>query len=146
MAFHMIGNEEDARDLTQEIFIRAFVNLDKVDPHYKFFSWLYRLGLNYTLDYLRQRRSFVPLEDMAAKNGFGQDEYMYYQGKSRNVRKAIRSLKPKYRLLIVMKYYSAMSYDQISSITGIPEARVKSRLFDAREMLRKFLNSMSDNV
>ena len=145
LVFHMIGNEEDARDLTQEIFIRAFVNLDKVDPHYKFFSWLYRLGLNHTLDFIRQRKSFVPIE-MAEQNSYSEDEYVYHTRKSRDVRRAISSLKPKFRLLIIMKYYSALSYDQISSITGIPEARVKSRLFDARQMLGKFLKSMSDNV
>jgi RNA polymerase sigma-70 factor (ECF subfamily) len=103
------------------------------------------LGLNHTLDFIRQRKSFVPIE-MAEQNRCSEDEHVYHPWKSRDVRRAISSLKPKYRLLIVMKYYSALSYDQISSITGIPEARVKSRLFDARQMLGKFLKSMSDNV
>ena len=150
LTYHMTGSEEDARDLTQEIFIRAYLNLDKVDPRYKFFSWLYRLGVNHTLDHIRQRKPYVLMEDVEAYDRQTRDETADLTAdlleKRVNVRKAIRKLEPKYRLLIVMKYYSAMSYDQMSSISGIPESRVKSRLFEARQMLRNLLKSSSDNI
>ncbi len=146
LAFQMTGREEDARDLTQEIFLRAYLNLDKADSHYKFFSWLYRLGMNHTINHLRQRKPYERIEDMEISDRHVRNETADLMEERRNVRKAIRKLKPKYRLLIVMKYYSALSYDQMSSITGIPENRVKSRLFEARLMLRDILKSSSDNI
>lgn len=146
LALQMTGNEEDARDLTQDIFLRAYLNLDKVDPRFKFFSWLYRLGVNHTINYIRQRKPYERIEDMEIADGQVRSGIADLEAERRNVRKAIRKLKPKYRLLIVMKYYSALSYDQMSSITGIPESRVKSRLFEARLMLRNTLKRSSDNV
>lgn len=142
LTFQMTGNEEDARDLTQDIFIKAYLNLDRVDPRYKFFSWLYRLGVNHTLDHIRQRKPYVLIEEQEVHERQTQDDIVDLLKTRVNVRKAILKLKPKYRLLIVMKYYSAMSYEQMSSITGIPESRVKSRLFEARQMLRNLLKSM----
>jgi RNA polymerase sigma-70 factor (ECF subfamily) len=146
LTFQMTGSEEDARDLTQEIFIRAYLNLDKVDPRYKFFSWLYRLGVNHTLDHIRQRKPYAGIEGVEVHDRQTGDEIADSRAKRENVRKAIRKLQPKYRLLIVMKYYSAMSYDQMSSITGIPQKKVKSRLFEARQMLRNMLLSSSESI
>ncbi len=141
LTYQMTGNEEDARDLTQEIFIRAYMNLDRIDPHYKFFSWLYRLGVNQTLDFIKRRKPLILTENLMAHDRYAENENGNLTEKKTYVRKAIQKLKPKYRLLIVMKYYSAFSYDQMSLITGIPEKKVKSRLFEARQMLRTTLKS-----
>ena len=141
LTYRMTGNEEDARDLTQEIFIRAYMNLDRIDPQYKFFSWLYRLGVHQTLDFIKRRKPLMLTENLMAHDRYAENENGNWTEKRMQVRKAIQKLKPKYRLLIVMKYYSSLSYDQMSLITGIPEKKVKSRLFEARQILRITLKS-----
>lgn len=139
LTFNMTGNEEDARDLTQEIFIKAYLNLRKVDPQYKFFSWLYRIAVNETLNYSKRKIFLLPLEELPVINGHLEDEEVTQKERRQFVRRAILQLKPKYRLLIVLKYYSGLSYDQISVVTGVPENKIKSRLFEARQILGKLL-------
>ncbi len=146
LAFHMTGNEEESKDLTQEIFLKAYLNLDRVDPQYKFFSWLYRIGVNETVNYLRRRESFVPMEELHLAGDTDMGQKVNQKAKSSFIKKTIRELKPKYRLLIVMKYYSGMSYEQMSAITGLPEKKVKSRLFDARQTLRNLINQMAGQI
>lgn len=141
LAFNMTGSEEDAQDLTQEIFVKVYMNVNKVDPRYKFFSWLYRIAINETVNYARRRRSFVPLEEIHLAQSELHGEQARKKEMDFHLRNAILRLKPKHRLLIVLKYYVDLSYEQISGVTGIPERKVKSRLFEARQCLRNFLTN-----
>lgn len=141
LALNMTGSAEDAQDLTQEIFVKAYLNLKKVDPKYKFFSWLYRIAINETVNYTRRSKPFVPLEEMHLAQSAERDDQVRRKEMNLRLHNAILKLKPKHRLLIILKYYVDFSYEQISSVTGIPERKVKSRLFEARQCLRNFLTN-----
>ncbi len=144
LSYYMTGSKEDARDLTQEVFIRAYLNLDKVDPQYKFFSWLYRIAVNESLNYVKRKRSFATLEELEVADSDNPDEKERQAEEKRFVSRAVLQLRPRYRILVVMKYYTGLSYNQMSTITGITENKVKSRLFEARQILRNILREHID--
>lgn len=139
LCYYMTGNKNDARDLTQEVFLKAYTNLDKVDFQYKFFSWLYRIAFNESVTFARRKRYFSSVEELSVNDLESIDEETLQTAVRRNVRSAVLQLQPKHRILVVLKYYNELSYQQMSIITGITEKKVKSRLFEARQVLRNIL-------
>jgi RNA polymerase sigma-70 factor (ECF subfamily) len=139
LVVRMVGDEETAKDLTQNIFIKAYTNLGRFNPNFKFFSWLYRIAIHETLNYLKTRREFVPIEHARVNEIIEAGKDVDFREQRAIVRKAVLRLKPKYRLLIVLKYYGELSYEQISSLTKLPEKKIRSRLYDARQMLRNMI-------
>ncbi|MDD5695773.1 MAG: sigma-70 family RNA polymerase sigma factor [Bacteroidales bacterium] len=144
LTYHMTGNQDEAKDLAQEIFVKAYTNLDKVDFQHKFFSWLYRIAVNESLTHLARKRPVVFMEDMKEADVENTSDRAREAEEKKWVRRAVLQLQPKYRILVVMKYYSGMSYGQISTIAGITEKKVKSRLFEARQILRNLLTEQMD--
>jgi len=144
VALRLVGNYEDARDVTQNAFIRAFERLDTFDPARKFFSWIYRIAVNESLNLRRGRRVQEPLEPTleapAQRDGVEAAEL------SERVREAIVALTPEQREVVVLKYFAEMSYEEISDALGLPEKTVKSRLFTARQQLGARLTMHAANA
>lgn len=141
VALKLTGDEEDARDVTQNAFVRAFLKLDSFDPSRKFFSWLYRIAVNESLNARRDRRTHEPLEDrFEAVTGGDPVELLEARGR---VQAGLMALSSEYREVIVMRYFAELSYEEIAEAIGIPEKTVKSRLFSARQRLGEILSEGS---
>ena len=148
--FRMTGNYDRALELTQEIFIKAYLALHRFNPQYRFTTWIYHIASNRTIDYLRKRRPWhLPLGDRDTGRHPGApadtlrslepSPYEEIRAKEVNQRihQAIEDLPPSYRDLIVLRHFSHMRYDEIARIRNLPIGTVKNRLFRARECLRR---------
>jgi RNA polymerase sigma-70 factor (ECF subfamily) len=135
VALRMLGNVQDAEDVTQTVFFNVFDKLERYDPRYKFFSWIYRMTVNESLNALKRRKPVVTLENEISLLAPGGDAA---EAEDR-VGKALMSLKPDDRAVVVLKHFVSFSYEEIAGVLGIPVKTVKSRLFTARERLRTAL-------
>ncbi len=135
VALRMLHNVQDAEDVTQTVFLNAFRQLGTYDPKYRFFSWIYRMTVNESLNVLKRRKATVTLEeepDILAP-GAGPDRAAEAEDR---VGRALLSLKPDDRAVVVLKHFVSFSYEEIAEVLEIPVKTVKSRLFTARERLR----------
>jgi len=139
LAFRMTKNFEDAEDLTQTVFIKAFQKLDSFRFNYKFFSWIYRIAVNESLNFLNQRRRLTDLDSKIISTEKTPEEIVHEEELNRQIQDGLMVLNPDYRILIILKHFHAFSYREISFIVDIPEKKVKSRLFTARQLLKDAL-------
>jgi RNA polymerase sigma-70 factor (ECF subfamily) len=140
-AYRILGNPDDAADATQAVFLKAFEHLGQYDPKYKFFSWIYRIAINESINQLKRGKKQQPLSDneVAAANG---PEAVFAAGDlSREIQNGLMELKEDYRTVIVLRHFSECSYAQIGEILQIPEKTVKSRLFTARQLMKETLQA-----
>ena len=140
VALRMLGNVQDAEDVTQTVFLNAFAKLGTYDPKYRFFSWIYRMAVNESLNVLKRRKRTVTLEDIPVP-GDAADRTMEIEDQ---VGKALARLKPDDRAVVVLKHFLFFSYEEIADVLDVPVKTVKSRLFEARERLRLTLREGTD--
>ena len=135
VALRMLGNVHDAEDVTQTVFLKAFDSLRTYDPRYKFFSWIYRMTVNESLNMLKRRKPTVTLEDDLdiLASGAAADRAAEAEDA---VGRALMGLKPDDRAVVVLRHFVSFSYEEIADVLEIPVQTVKSRLFTARERLR----------
>ncbi len=136
VAYRIVGDPEDARDLAQTAFVKAFEKLDSYDPSYKFFSWLYRILVNATLNFRERRRHDETLDanpGLAAAGG--PQEQLLASELSRRVQQALMRLPAQAREVLVLRHFAELSYREMGTALSIPEKTVKSRLFEARRQL-----------
>lgn len=134
----MLGNVQDAEDVTQTTFGNAFAALDTYDSKYRFFSWIYRMAVNESLNTMKRRRNVVSLDESFDVQAADTESESAAEAEDR-VGKALLDLKPDDRAVVVLKHFVSFSYEEISDVLGIPVKTVKSRLFTARERLRQSL-------
>lgn len=139
-AVRFLGNREEARDVTQTVFLKAYQALPSCDRQRRFFSWIYRILVNECLNVIRARRPIEPLPDGLPAPAAGDDPIDRAE-RRQQVRQALLQLTEAQREVIVLRHFSEMSYDQIASVLGIPEKTVKSRLFSARQRLCEILTT-----
>jgi RNA polymerase sigma-70 factor, ECF subfamily len=138
VALRMLGNVQDAEDVTQTVFGNAFAALDSYDPRYRFFSWIYRMTVNESLNTLKGRRNVVSLDGSFDVPAPGAISPSAAEAEDR-VGNALLELKPDDRAVVVLRHFVSFSYEEISDVLGVPVKTVKSRLFTARERLRQSL-------
>jgi RNA polymerase sigma-70 factor (ECF subfamily) len=154
IAVKIVRNHEEANDLVQETFIKAFGSLKTFDYNYRFSTWLYKIAANCSIDYLRKRRidSMSLDKPISTKNGDVQMEIaddthnpekdLRSQEQSMGIEEAIDSLPGKYREVIVLRHKEDKSYEEIAIFLEVPVGTVKARIFRARELLKKKLKSI----
>lgn len=135
LALRLLANAQDAEDVTQTVFFNAFLKLQTFDPRYRFFSWIYRMTLNESLNVLKRRKPTVALEDMPEIPAPAPATDGATEAGDR-VDQALIRLKPNDRAVVVLKHLESFSYEEIADMLDIPVRTVKSRLFTARERLR----------
>ncbi|MFH0736315.1 MAG: sigma-70 family RNA polymerase sigma factor [bacterium] len=136
LACQIVHNSDDAKDITQSAFIKAYTKLKSFDSKKSFFSWIYRITLNESLNFNKQAQLTklidydIPGKDKSALEEIEMsEEYL-------TIKKAISQLEDKYKCLIILKHFHNLSYEEITQIIQIPIEKVKSRLYIAREKLR----------
>lgn len=140
-AYRILGNLDDAADTTQTVFLKVFEHISEYDQKFKFFSWVYRIAINESLNQVKKRRSQESLDDGQASPWQGPAETLDTRKLCERVQDALMLLSEDYRTVVVMKHISGCSYQQISEILQIPEKTVKSRLYSARQLLKKTLEN-----
>jgi RNA polymerase sigma-70 factor (ECF subfamily) len=149
LAYRTIGREDDARDVVQETFLRAFRGLGGFKGQAKFSSWLYRITLNLCRDWMRrQRRAPVVLTpdgvDLVELAGESEgvetaDAAVVRKDLSRAVARAMTALPEEQRAAIVLKEYHGLTFQEIADLLGCPLSTVKTRLYQGLTVLRKEL-------
>jgi len=139
VAYRMTSDYDASEDITQAVFVKVFENLKGYDPRYKFFSWLYRMAVNESLNHLKHARRNEELSPALASSETPPDQSYGEAELRQRIQECLMELAPDYRLLVVMRHYGNRTYKEIGEILGIPEKKVKSRLFTARHLLRDIL-------
>ena len=138
-AYRMLHNADDAADITQAAFVKAFEKIDTYNPSFKFFNWLYRITVNESLNTINRRKRRREFEYDPPARVPTPDEDLRLTEMGNILQRALDVLSFDQRVVIVLKHLMLLSYSEIATILEIPEKTVKSRLFTARQMLRKQL-------
>jgi len=136
-AIRMVNDYDDAKDITQTAFIKAFEKLDSFKPEYKFFSWLYRILVNESLNFIGKQRQHMPLEQDIISTADTPEEKFNRDQVSRTIDEAIGALPVDYRMAIVFRHFADLSYQELSYVLNLPVKTVKSRLYTARQKLSR---------
>jgi RNA polymerase sigma-70 factor (ECF subfamily) len=139
LALRMVRDSDDAADVAQSVFVKAYENLERFDPQFKFFSWLYRIAVNESLNALGQKKRFEGLEgnDLAAEVPEEKDDETVME--ERRIQDGLMMLNVDQRAVIVLKHMQGLSYREIANILDLSEKTVKSRLFTARQSFKDIL-------
>ncbi len=140
LVYGMVNHYEDARDLTQQVFAKAAGKLGQFNPDYRLFSWLYRISVNETLNFLNRVRRFEPVTGLRFADRSNPETQLMTREFETQLRRALMRIDPRYRVLILLKHLEGCSYREISRMLSIPEKTVKSRLFTGRRLLYEDLN------
>ena len=149
LAYRVIGREEDARDVCQETFLRAFRALNGFRGQAKFSSWLYRIALNLCRDWIRRERRTpivqAPEElevlEMAAirEPSVSIEDLVARRELTRVVERAMAQLPEEQRTAIILKEYHELTFQEIADLVGCPLSTVKTRLYQGLAVLRREL-------
>ena len=167
IALHFIGDEAAARDITQQVFLKLFSTIGQFRGEAGFSTWLYRLVVNACLDEQRRRRRFLSFDffggDKSAEDGDSgmnamerQQAKQFEQGGqkspqedrysqleiSASVKAAVKDLKPKLRITILLKYFEGLSYEEIAGVLGCSTGTVASRLNRGHKELARRLHHL----
>ncbi|MDM8002267.1 MAG: sigma-70 family RNA polymerase sigma factor [Bacteroidota bacterium] len=153
----MVSNPSDAEDLTIEAFGKAFHNLAKYVPSHAFSTWLFRIATNNCIDFMR-RKSQSPrpfdqdegeedeVEATVASDMIAPDELMINRETAASLNRIVKTLKPRYRRLIELRYFEDYSYEEIASELSLPIGTVKARLFRAKVLILNMVQSKSSGI
>ena len=145
LAYRMVGNDEDARDITQDVFIRAGRGLARFDESRPLYPWLHQITKNLCFDFLKRRsRTDMTLQDPVPSPLGGPEEEAVRAGEVEALRAALKNLSADHRRIIELKHFDECSYQEIAEVLGIPIGTVMSRLYAARQKLRANLEG-NDN-
>ena len=149
LAYRVIGREEDARDVCQETFLRAFRALPGFKGQAKFSSWVYRIALNLCRDWMRRQRRTPTVqmpegadpEELAAQGGPAEsiEDLVARRELSAVVAEAMALLPEEQRTAIILKEYHGMTFQEIAELQGCPLSTVKTRLYQGLSVLRRHL-------
>ncbi len=141
------GNSDDANDLLQETFIKAFLNLEKYDVRYTFGQWIYVIARNVFIDFIRKRRDECSIDTLPSSNGFrtpiapeaSPEESIIDRQKRSQLTDYLERMTPCYRRFIELRFFKELSYEEIAAELNMPLGTVKTQIHRAREQLCKFI-------
>lgn len=156
-AFHLLGNQDDADDVTQEVFIRAYVRLDQLRDPNSLRSWLYRIATNLCMDQMRRRSRIRRVLGLAISLGPGDDPeggstpdvaqpaaLAALEGVAErdHITAALRRMPPKYATCLLMSGLQGLSYHEIAEALGISPGAAAVRLSRARDQFTRYYNEL----
>lgn len=159
MILKMVRNVDDAEDLTIEAFAKAFKNLKKFNPEFTFSTWLFRIATNNCIDFIRKKK----IETMSIHTTFKDEsgdsvDIDIKDGNLNPQEEAIKSekidiiqaivtkLPPKYQILVRLRYFQELSYEEIAEEIDAPLGTVKAQLHRARELLYDLVKNRKDHI
>ena len=142
VALHITGSRDDAMDVTQSAFVKAYEKLHTFDLTRRFFSWLYRIAINEALNLKRRRGRESALPTDLVELAPDPETDISRPETTRLLHLPLRELTAQQRAVIVLKHLQGLSYREVAEVLGVPEKTVKSRLFSARRRLRGALRDV----
>jgi RNA polymerase sigma-70 factor (ECF subfamily) len=144
LCYRIIGNGEDAKDISQLVFIKLWENLEKYDPQYAFDTWLYRMVTNVAIDFMRNKQSrenAVNSNLRLVKTSSDAEQSVVVQRKEiETVFEEVSSvLSPKQKTIFVMNQMEDLASSEIAKILGCRESTVRNHLFNARKLMQQQL-------
>jgi RNA polymerase sigma-70 factor (ECF subfamily) len=160
MLIKIVKNSDDAEDLTLETFGKAFRYLDKYTPQYAFSTWLYRIAVNNSIDYIRHKNNSPQYIDDDLYTGTAEqlidrsqtnpsptpEEEVIVKQRMQMLRSAVQQLPEKYRKVIELRYYDELSYEEISDMLNITLSNVKIQLLRAKNMLSQLMVNVRNAI
>lgn len=160
MLIKIVKNSDDAEDLTLETFGKAFRYLDKYTPKYAFSTWLFRIALNNSIDYIRHKNnspqcvdndlyeidSDLLIDRSESNNTPTPEQEVIDKQRIQMLRLAVTQLPDKYRKVIELRYYEELSYEEISQALNISLANVKIQLLRAKNMLSEIMVNVKYSI
>lgn len=151
LTYRMTGSREEAADMAQEAFLRAYRSLASYNPEYKFTTWICKIASHACIDHLRRQRTrSMPDEDLdrLADGGESLSAHEEYERAEtgRVIREALATLPEKYRTVLVLRYMEDMTYEDIAETLDIPLGTVKTHLRRARLLLQEKLSLSEEGV
>jgi len=159
LVLKMVRNQEDAEDLTIEAFSKAFKNLPKFNPDFTFSTWLFRIATNNCIDFIRKKKLSTTSIDTTFQDDGGDDMRMEIKDKDLNpqesairdqkialVRAIVTKLPLKYQVLVRLRYFDELSYEEIAGEIDAPLGTVKAQLHRARELLYDLVKGKRDVI
>lgn len=142
-AYRIVHDAEASADVTQATFLSVFENLHRYDPAYKFFSWIYRIAVNQALDHIRRRqRADEAVQREIAPPSTEDASAALDEAAAGEVAFALIATLPEdYRVVLALRHYAELSYDEMAEVLGIPVKTVRSRLYTARQQLKTALEA-----
>ena len=142
VCYRLLHERGEAEDLAQETFMRAYDRLHTFDLTREFGPWIRRVAANLCLNHLEARKVSAPLdEERDADEGLRPEKQVEVKERSEQVRGALAALPPQYRVVVELRHYQELSYDEIAKELNIPLSDVKSHLFRARKLLAEQLHA-----
>ncbi len=155
----MVRHQDDAEDLTIEAFAKAFRNLPKFNPEYTFSTWLFRIATNNCIDFIRKKKLNTMSIDGSFKDDNGDDVGMDIKDNNLNpqeeaikeekieiIKTIVTRLPNKYQVLVRMRYFQELSYEEIATELDAPLGTVKAQLHRARELLYDMVKGKKDAI
>lgn len=144
VAYRLSGNIEDAKDIAQEAFIKAYRNFEKFEGKSKFSTWLYAIINNTAIDYIKKKNKITNLEDERfVSSQEGAYDIVEREVEKNEIKKlihdAINQLPPAHRQVVVLRDMQNLSYEEIGTILNCSIGTVKSRISRGRDILRKII-------
>lgn len=148
LAFRIVNNEEDARDVVQDSFIKIWKNMKLYNPKVKFTTWMYKIVTNTSIDFLRvsRRMDMVRIEDFQEKieniNANTEEKNLNNRETGELIRLISESLSEKQKLVFVLRDLQGFGSNEVSDIIGLSETSIKSNLYHARKAIREKLTKI----
>lgn len=154
VAYGLVGNAEDAADITQEAFLRVHRKMDRFRGDCTFTTWLYRVVVNLAITELRrrQRSRTLLMEDIAPAEAWRAEEeaedapliHLEIGEEREAVQRVLRHLPPDYRAVLVLRHFQQLAYEEICQVLGLTMSQVKTRLHRARRMFKERYQALTE--
>ena len=160
MLLKMVNNPDDAEDLTIEAFGKAFNRLEQYHPSFAFSTWMFKIASNNCIDFIRRERKKKTMSiDTGLTNedgenvsydieseGLDPEEELIREQKVRTMHLVVEKLKPRYKQLVLLRYFKEYSYEEIAEELNLPLGTVKAQLFRAREFLVNMMKHTKETI
>lgn len=138
-ALRLLRDPEEAKDVAQTTFLSVFEHLADYDPSYKFYSWIYRIAVNESLNTLGRRKPSEEISGEEVDSAPGPDRHAESEQTRGAIEAALMRINPELRSVVVLRHLMHLSYEDMAQALSVPEKTVKSRLYSARQQLRTML-------
>jgi len=138
-ALRLLRDPEEAKDVAQTTFLNVFEHLADYDPSYKFYSWIYRIAVNESLNTLGKRKPLEEISGEEVDDSPGPDRHAESEQTRGAIEGALMRINPELRSVVVLRHVMHLSYEDMAETLAVPEKTVKSRLYSARQQLRTLL-------
>lgn len=157
MLLKMVNNRDDAMDLTIETFGKAFNHLEKYRPEFAFSTWLFRIATNNCIDFIRKKKLNTfsidqPIQEDGDRgfdipsNSLDPEEKMIRKQKESLMHDVVDKLPPRYKRLVILRYFEEKSYEEIAVELQLPLGTVKAQLFRSRDLLSNIMRRAKETI